>query len=258
MMSFRIFLAACVAAGAVLVSSAARADDAAADFSDAQTIFCRFPLVEVVSLDGGEAWGVMYADTYGKLHLLRATDRGWKLEWEITNLGAKVRRFFFCDLEGDGSTELVVATVSGRLIAYSMDTYASLWENLEDRYQSIDAIDIANIDSDPQLEIVFIADNRIQIYDGLTKSRQWVSSRDFSAGELLIANVDKDPQLEIILNHGIILDSRFLNVEVEWDKPFGDRIAVADMNGDGYPDIVGEFADYSIRIFDVYARREVW
>ncbi|RJR29550.1 MAG: hypothetical protein C4574_03390 [Candidatus Latescibacterota bacterium] len=257
-MSFRTFVAACLAGAALLAAGGARAEDRPADFSGAEMIFCRFPLAQVVALDGGDAWGVMYADTYGKLHLLRATDRGWKLEWEITNLGAKVRRFFFCDLEADGTMEFVVATVSGRILTYSMETYASLWENLEDRYQSIDAIDVANVDSDPQLEIVFIADNRLQIYDGATKSRQWVSSRDFSAGELLIENVDRDPQLEIILNSGIILDSRFLNVEVEWDKPFGDRIAVADMNGDGFPDIVGEFADYSIRVFDVYSRREVW
>ena len=33
---------------------------------------------------------------------------------------------------------------------------------------------------------------------------------------------------------------------------------VCDMNNDGYPEVVGEFSDYSLRIFDVYAEREVW
>ncbi len=257
-MLFRTLVVSILAGAGALVSCAAGAEETAVDFRGVERLCCRFPLVQVVALDTVDAWGVMYADTYGKLHLLRATERGWKLEWEVTNLSAKVRRFFFCDLEADGTMEFVVATTSGRLLTYSMESYVNLWENLEDRYQSIDAIDVANVDSDPQLELVFLADGRLQIYDGLTKSRQWVSSRSFTAGEILIENVDKDPQLEIILNSGIILDSRFLNVEVEWDKPFGDRIAVADMNSDGYPEVIGEFADYSIRVFDVYARREVW
>lgn len=254
-MSMRILLAAFLLAAS---AAAAGAQGPHADFEGARELFCRFPLVEAVPLDGGEAWGLMYADVYGKLHLLRATQRGWKLEWEVADLGSKVRRFFFRDLEGDGSMECVVATASGRILVYSMESYAILWENLEDRYQRLDAIDIGNVDSDPQLEIVVIADNRLHIYDGATKSRQWTSPQDFKASELLIANVDKDPQPEIVLNSGVILDSRFLNIEVEWDKPFGEWIAVADMNNDGYPDIVGQFADYSIRIFDVYARREVW
>ncbi len=255
-MSFRMLAFAAIAATALCSAGSAAAQDGAVDPYDTQLLFCRFPLAQVVSLEGG--WGVMYADTYGKLHLLRATDRGWKLEWEITNLSAKVRKFFFCDLEGDGSMEFVVATTSGRILSYSMDTYVNLWENLEDRFQQIAAIDIANVDADPQLEIVFLADERLYIYDGLSKSRQWISPQAFQATEMLVANVDKDPQLEIILNTGFIIDSRFLNIEVEWDKPFGERLAVVDMNSDGYPEVIGEFGDYSIRIFDVYARREVW
>jgi hypothetical protein len=64
--------------------------------------------------------------------------------------------------------------------------------------------------------------------------------------------------MEIVLNSGVIIDSRFYNVEVEWGQPFGDRIALYDMNNDGIPEIIGEFSDYSLRVYDVYARREVW
>jgi hypothetical protein len=224
-----------------------------------QQVFCRFPFAQVIPLDTLGGWGIAYADTYGKLHILRATPRGWKLEWELTNLGARIRRFFLRDLNGDGSMEIIIATVNGRIIVYSMDTYQNLWENLEDHFTSIAAMDVANVDADPQLELVYIADNHLYIVDGISKSRQWVSDRMFDAAEILIDNVDKDPQPEIILNTGIIIDSRFpSNIEVEWDKPFGDRIMTFDMNNDGYPEIIGEFADYSLRIFDVYARREVW
>jgi hypothetical protein len=223
-----------------------------------QEVFCRFPFAQIVPLDSVGAWGLLYADTYGRIHLLKATPKGWKLEWEVTNLGAKIRKFFVRDLDANGAMEVIIATVDGRLLVYSLATYQNTWENLEDNFGSIAAIEVANVDNDPQLEFVFIADNHLFVMDGLSKSRQWASQRKFEASEIVVDNVDKDEQPEIILNSGIIIDSRFMTIEVEWEKPFGDRIVLFDMNNDGIPEIVGEFADYSLRIFDIYARREVW
>jgi len=223
-----------------------------------QEVFCRFPFAQVIPLDSVGAWGIMYADAYGKLHLLKATPKGWKLEWEVTNLGAKIRKFFVRDVDANGLPEIIIATVTGRILVYGMEAYQNTWENLEDNFTSIEAIEVANVDDDPQLEFVYLADGRLYIVDGISKSRQWVSQRTFGAIEIAVDNVDKDPQMEIILNSGVIIDSRFYNVEIEWGKPFGDRIALYDMNNDGIPEIIGEFADYSLRIYDVYARREVW
>ena len=67
-----------------------------------------------------------------------------------------------------------------------------------------------------------------------------------------------DDQLEIILNTGFIIDSRFYNIEFQTEDVFGDRILLMDINGDGIPEIIGEFVDYNLRIFDVYAEREIW
>jgi hypothetical protein len=220
--------------------------------------FERFPNVQVVPLDNGDAWGLMYADVYGKIYLKRATERGWRREWELTSLGAKIRRFFVLDLEGDGMVEIVVATANGKIIVYEMQTYNNIWENIESSYKEIKAIEVANVDSDPQFEFVVLADSRIYIIDGLNKNQQWMSDREFDASELIVANVDRDKQLEIILNTGIIIDARFHNVDLEWGQSFGERIIAYDMNNDGYKDIVGEFSDYSIRVFDVISKREVW
>jgi hypothetical protein len=223
-----------------------------------QETFCRFPFAKVIPLSDGEGWGVIYADTYGKLHVLRYTEKGWRLEWELTNLGAKIANFLVEDIDDDGILELVVATVNGRILIYSMEDYSYIWENLEMRFENIRTMEIANIDADPQPEFIIIAQGYLHIVDSLNKGRQWTSTRQFDATEIIVENVDKDDQLEIILNTGVVLDSRFFNVEVEWDKPFGERIIVCDMNNDGYPEVVGEFSDYSLRIFDVYAEREVW
>ena len=57
---------------------------------------------------------------------------------------------------------------------------------------------------------------------------------------------------------GIVIDSKFYVIDLEWDKPFGERISTFDINNDGIPEVIGEFSDYSLRIFDVHAQREVW
>lgn len=220
--------------------------------------FEAFPNVKVVPLDNGKAWGIMHADVYGKIYLKRATEQGWRREWELTSLGAKIRRFFVLDLDGDDIIEIVIATTGGKIIVYEMQSYNSVWENLESGFKEIKAIDIANVDNDKQFEIVVLADNRLYIIDGLNKNQQWMSDREFDADNLLVANVDRDPQCEIVLNTGIVIDGKFHNIDLEWGKIFGERLIAYDMNDDGYKEIIGEFPDYSIRIFDVTAKREVW
>jgi hypothetical protein len=230
----------------------------APDAFHAAKTFCRFRFAKIIPLDGGNAWGLLYADNFFKMQLFRATEKGFKLEWKNASIGAPVVDFFYTDVEADGRFEIVVATINGRVMIYDAEEYQNVWENLAERFTTISAAAIENIDNDPQMEMVFIANEQLFIYDGLSKSRQWVSTRPFQAREIVIANVDKDDQLEIILNTGVIIDARFLNVQTEWDKHFGDRIEVFDMNNDGYPEIVGELSDYSLRIFDAYTEREVW
>lgn len=253
-----VFAAAVAAALAAQACAPQRSAAVGVDPYDLQEACGRFPFAQVIPLDGGDAWGLIYADVYGKIYLKRATAEGWKREWEITNLGAKVRRFFIVDVEPNGVLDLVVATMSGRILIYRLDDYSNIWENIEDDFSSIEAIDVVNIDSDPQMEFVFIADGTLYIVDSSDKRRQWISQQKFTATELIVANVDKDEQLEIILNTGIVIDSKFYQVDLAWDKPFGERLAVFDINSDGINEVIGEFPDYSLRIFDVYAQREVW
>jgi len=250
-------LATLMIGAAVLAVSPGR-PAAQMDPYDLQDAFGRFPFARVIPLDNGNAWGLIYADVYGKIYLKRATGRGWTREFEITNLGAKVKRFYILDIEQDGVLELLIATMNGRILIYRLDDYTNTWENIEDGFTSIEAFDVANVDRDPQVEFVVLAQGRVLIIDSLDKSRQWISEREFVATELIVANVDRDDQKEIILNTGIVIDSKFYVIDLEWDKPFGERISTFDINNDGIPEVIGEFSDYSLRIFDVHAQREVW
>jgi hypothetical protein len=228
------------------------------DRATLEQIFCRFPFAQIVPLDGGQAWGLLYGDYTGRLHLLRSTSRGWKLEWRLANIGAKIVRFFHRDLDGDGVPEIIVASVDGRILVYDTIEYQNVWENLNDRFSAIATMDIEDIDNDPQPEFIILADSRLFVYDGMTKNREYISDREYIAEEIVIDNVDKDDQMEIILNTGIVIDSKFFTIDLEWNKRFGDRIMTFDMNNDGIPEIIGEMTDYSLKIFDVYAGREVW
>lgn len=253
-----VFMTAVTLVAVALVACGPGRVSAQIDPYDLQDAFGRFPFARVIPLDNGNAWGLIYADVYGKIYLKRATNRGWKREFEITNLGAKVKKYDILDIEQDGILELVIATMAGRILIYRLDDYTNTWENIEDDFTSIEAFDIADVDRDPQVEFIVLANGTLYIIDSIDKSRQWISERKFQATELIVANVDKDEQKEIILNTGIVIDSKFYVIDLEWDKPFGERISTFDINNDGVPEVIGEFSDYSLRIFDVYAQREVW
>jgi len=200
----------------------------------------------------------IYANINQNIHIYRIENGKLKLEWETTNLGSRVTAIFVKDIYHDGGQYLVIATAHGRILIYEMNDYELLWENLQDHFDKIECMASKNIDQDPQDELIFIADSYLYIYDSQNKSMEWQSQSGYTAQDMLVANVDDDEQDEIILNTGIIIDSRFYNIELQAEDGFGDRISLVDINGDGYPEIVGELCNFSLRIFDVYAERELW
>jgi len=200
----------------------------------------------------------IYSDKLNHIHVYRLEDTYFELDWQLTNLGSRVTSMFVSELLGDGRPMLVISTFSGRILVYDMDGYDLVWENLQDPFEFIEYLVAANVDTDPQQELIFVAEEKLYIYDSLNHTFEWVSQVPVRAQMIKLANVDNDPQLEIILNTGIIVDSKFYNIEFEWDRPFGARIELFDMNGDGIPEIWGESSDFTLRVFDRYAERDIW
>jgi hypothetical protein len=200
----------------------------------------------------------IYADNSNHIHIYRYEDGYLDMDWEQSNLGTKVTSMFIADLYGDGRPMLVVSTIGGRILVYDMDGYDLEWENLQDPFEQIHYMVSANLDNDPQHELVFIAGEKLILYDSLNRTFEWVSQRPMAARQIKLGNIDNDPQLEIILNTGLVVDSKFYSVEFEANRPFGARIFLFDLNGDGIPEIFGEGDDFVIRVFDRYAEREIW
>ena len=175
----------------------------------------------------------IYTDHLNHVHIYRLEDQRFELDWELTTLGSRVTSLVVTELYGDGRPMLILSTFGGRIVVYDMDGYDLVWENLQDPFQMIEYLTSANVDSDPQQELIFVADEKLIIYDSLIRNYEWVSQFRVAAQMIKLANMDDDPQEEIILNTGVIIDSKFFNIEFEWDRPFGARIELFDLNGDG-------------------------
>ena len=115
---------------------------------------------------------------------------------------------------------------------------------------------IADVDRDPQLELVVCADNKIQYIDGVDYVIEKVG-RDFvNPSMMLVADVDNDLETEIVTNDGYVIDTNTLNIEWANDG-FGYPISLFDIDNDGVPEVIGE-TQGAITIWDIEERREIW
>ncbi|MDH3217538.1 MAG: hypothetical protein OEN01_14850 [Candidatus Krumholzibacteria bacterium] len=208
----------------------------------------------------------IYADTGPHIHVYDVKDGRADLAWESTNLGSPITALLVRDVNRDGKPSIMVTTRNGRIIAFDLDTYEREWENFEEPFESIECLTAANIDRDPQDEVMFIATrlggggSLLYIYDAVTRALEWRSQENFVATEILVGNVDDDPQPEIILNSGFVIDSRFYIIDLVKTEGggFGNRIVLQDLNNDGYPEVIGQLPNRSLKVYDIYAEREIW
>jgi hypothetical protein len=228
-----------------------------ADLNGIKRLAHQFKFFISLEAEGDKPARFLYADQ-GHMHVYTLEEGEAEIEWDTENLGGRASALFVSDLDVDGTKEIVVATTNGRILVYDTNRYDLLWENLQDRFESVECMISADIDRDPQEELIFIANSTLYIYDGLSKAVEWQSHEEYTAQEIILGNVDDDEQMEIILNTGYVIDSRFYNVEFHAEDRFGDRIRLMDMNNDEFPEIIGELSDFTIRIYDIYAERELW
>ncbi len=247
-----------LAVAATVACSAGTAVTTELDYDTFSQTMGKFYLTAEIGTPGQPDYRFFYADKSGHVHVYTVDNGKLETEWEVTTLGSRATTLIVTDLYGDGKQKLVTSSINGRLLIYDVASYQLEWENLQQRFVRIEHAALANLDGDKQLEAIILADDLMFIFDSYNRSIQWSSTAKTGGKFVAVGNVDDDPQLEIVLNNGIIFDGRFYNIQFQTDQPFGDRITLVDMTGDGYSDVVGEFPDRTLRLFDVWRGREVW
>jgi len=201
---------------------------------------------------------VAYADARGHVHVYRYESGKPVLAWETTTLGSPASGLFVEDVEKDGTVEIVVTTADGRILFFDADSYELVWDNRDDPFDNIRCVLIEDIDRDPQREIVFVTGAYLVVFDSVTKVVEWRSEGFSEVREMVVGNVDDDEQQELVLSSGVVIDTQHHGVEFESEEPFGDRIDLLDLTGDGVSEVIGEGRDSKLRVFDVHRARELW
>jgi hypothetical protein len=204
----------------------------------------------------GEGAAFLYGDTKGIVHHYVSDDGRLREKWKSFPLEGTVRKILGEDLDGDGGPEIIAYTGGARIYVWDIEKYELLWESVEQKFEAIQAMVVADVDRDPAREIIVCADNKIVYYDGVEFFRE-KEGRDFvDPAEMLVADVDGDLTLEIVTNDGYVLDTNTLTIE--WaTEAFGHPISLFDLDNDGVLDVVGEVGG-AIKFWDIEERREIW
>ena len=199
---------------------------------------------------------LVLGDIHGFVHVYEKNEGSYQEIWISEYFEGPIGGIFVTDINNDELEELVVYTEDGRFHFLDIEDYNTIWSNPPNEYESITSMCIYNVDDDAQDELIFVADGRLIIYDGRDQFEEWRSEQDnFQSTDILIGDVDGDGADEIILNDGYIFDARYRDMEWQSSEFFGERMGLLDIDGDGILEVIGEFNDRFLRVFDIDLRR---
>jgi hypothetical protein len=226
---------------------------------------------------------LLFGDRQGQIHVLRFQEGRFSEEWVSRPLKSAIAEIFIEDVDGDGKLDIVAYSQFGDIAIYRSDDYRITWQSTEDMYASISAMAVVNVDEDPQMELVYCAEQRpnadayrpsshgsldemerqreseisqLFIFDCKNLFLEWVSEPGLAAQSLLVADMDDDGVVEIVLNTGFVVDSMYRNIEWRYPDGFGQKLGAVDVDGDGIPELVGEYSSTTrphtyLKFFDV-------
>lgn len=245
--------------------------------------------VRVIASEDGTDRRIIYGDRVGQIHAVRFKEGRFQEEWVSETLKSSVAGVFVADIDADGKLEIVGYSEFGDIVFYKADDYRVIWRSTDDQYTTISAMVVTNVDEDPQLELVFcgeaVADvsgyqpgvrgesqeemerqreaeiSRLYVYDCKHLFLEWESEPGLSARSIIVGDLDDDGILEIVLNTGFVVDATYRQVEWRFPDGFGQKIGYADVDGDGIPELIGEYESptrprHFLRFFDVDQQTE--
>lgn len=205
----------------------------------------------------GQPARLVVGDAAGVVHVYEARGDAFDEVWLSRYLEGSISGLEIVDTDADGLQELVVFTDQGRIHYLDLASYSTIWSNSPGEYATLTAQLVADVDDDPQPELLFCANGRLIIYDAQDRFEEWRSDQTgLVTSAMLLADVDGDGEDEIVLNDGYVFDARFRTLEWQHADGFGERMGALDVDADGILELLGEFRGRFVRIFDVDLRRE--
>jgi len=117
-------------------------------------------------------------DAHGFLHVFEQRGQSYDEIWVSEYLESPIAGLFLADVNLDDLQELVAYTEDGRIHFLDSASYRTIWSNPPDEYESMSAMILQNVDDDAQVELLFVADRRLHIYDGRDQFEEWRSDQE--------------------------------------------------------------------------------
>ena len=121
---------------------------------------------------------------------------------------------------------------------------------------------LGDADNDGSLDLIALTPDRLLLYDPVTFALKntLLLGANASESSFAVGNVDNDADTEIALTDGRVVRFNGTTLTVEWDKgsPFGSRIRMADIDGDGRDEVISSLGWGSIQSWDVETKSLKW
>jgi hypothetical protein len=220
----------------------------------------------VADVEGDGVDEVIYGDgQWGEIHCHDAVSSNQK--WQISNPEHGVTNIAVSDADGDGDLEILwgagaTSTGEDHLYIHDIPTRALEWasDHIDGPFQ---AMDVGDVDSDGQEEIVIVSfesnsgydDGVVFILDGQTHDIEWQSGFDLFGGfawtgihDVEIGDVDDDTDIEIVVATDELYDGAIYVIDgathsIEASYTYDDgapiySIEISDVDHDGQTEIV--------------------
>lgn len=117
---------------------------------------------------------------------------------------------------------------------------------------------IADVDNDGADDVAVVTTGQTFLYDPETRALK--RTIGYGGQRAAVGNVDDDSAREMVFNGGTVVQVNASDVTLEWSSSiaFGNRIELADIDGDGRDELVGAESWYVIRAWDLELHSLKW